>query len=306
MQSHINNTIEPRKIDINYELSILRTSFENAIRPLCAESLPYVADSSFRPENWLITFPYNFSSSFKDESPELIRKIALINAIYLVFFLREDDVLDEYHLPREQYRDLLLEMCNAHSLRNLAVGQLLHLCGNDVYSYLFDYEQKYYNALIWEKSQHLVTLECMLEKENLKWLGYKLQPLGLTYAGFCIKVGAANNIKLCEQLLLSYHIAKQLSDDINDLRGDLTRPDKSYLIRACEQSLQRTDMTISMIKDTLIARGFDKKILATIRHHLHKAKENALELDFRFFLGHIKKAEKHIEATDRLWINESS
>lgn len=299
-------TSGPVELDINYELNILRASFENAICPLWSKSIPYVADNSFRPNNWLITFPYNFALSFKDESPELIRKLAVINAIYLVFFLRQDDVLDEYHLPREQYRDLLLKMCNAHSLRNLAIGQLLHLCGNDVYSHLYAYEHKYYNALIWEKSQQLVTLESMLEEKNLKWLGYKLMPLGLTFAGFCIKVGSLEKITLCENLIVHYHIAKQMSDDIIDLDKDLYKPDKSYLIRACEQSLQCTDLTVPIIKDTLIVRGFDKKILATIGHHLDKARKYALELEFRVFLEHIEKAEKRIGVADRLWVNEPS
>ncbi|MBU1299117.1 MAG: hypothetical protein KKB77_08220 [Bacteroidetes bacterium] len=292
--------------DINHELNILRTSFENAIRPLWSKSIPYITDNSFRPNNWLITFPYNFESSFKDESPELIRKLALINAVYLVFFLREDDVLDEYHLPHEQYRELLLKMCNAHSMRNLAVGQLLHLCGTDVYSYLFDYERKYYNALILEKNQNSITVETMLDEENLCCLGWKLMPLALTYAGFCIKTAVLDNIKSCENLILHYHIAKQMSDDINDLDKDLYKPDKSYLIRACEQSLQCTDLTVTVIKDTLIARGFDKKILATIGQHLDKAKKCALELDFRFFLEHIDKAEQNIRATAQLWLNKPS
>lgn len=57
-------TSGPMRIDINHELSILRTSFENAIRPLWSKSIPYTTDNSFRPDNWLITSPYNFASSF--------------------------------------------------------------------------------------------------------------------------------------------------------------------------------------------------------------------------------------------------
>lgn len=294
------------RLDINHELSILRASFENAIRPLWSQSIPSVADNSFRPNNWLITFPFNFASSFQDELPELIRKLAVINAVYGTFFLREDDVIDEYHLPPHEYRGLLVKMCNAHSLRNLAVGQLLRLCGADVYSYLFDYERKYYEALIWEKNQDSVTLETMLDEENLIYLGWKLMPLALTYAGFCIKTGVLDNIELCENLILHYHIAKQLSDDINDIEKDFYKPDKSYLIRACEQSLQCTDLTVPIIKDTVMARGFDKKILATIRHHLEKARKYALELEFGVFLEHIEKAQKRIRVADRLWVNEPS
>lgn len=146
----------------------------------------------------------------------------------------------------------------------------------------------------------------MLDEENLCCLGRKLMPLALSYAGFCIKTGVRDNTKSCENLILHYHIAKQMSDDINDLDKDLYKPDKSYLIRTCEQSLQCTDLTVPVIKDTLIVRGFDKKILATIGHHLDKARKYAVELEFRVFLEHIEKAEKRIGVADRLWVNEPS
>lgn len=293
------------ELDIVREIRILEASFRNATNAILSPNLWHSADNTFRPDNWLITFPYNYSSCFNNGSLELIRKLAVINALYLVFFRREDDVLDEYHLRQYEYRGLLLKMCEAHNLRNLAVGQLLQLCGDDVYPYLFDYERKYYGALIWEKAQHSVSLENMLEEENLKWLGYKLIPLALTYAGFCVKTGTVRNLDCCESLLVHYHIARQLADDLNDLPRDITKPDKSCIILACERSLH-TAVDASGVMETLIQEGFYKKILEVIADHLNKAKAYALRLNFQFFLRHIEKAEKAVASSNGLRMHRIS
>lgn len=127
-------------LNIDKELEILENNFTNHVNQFLGKEL-YVKDSTFQKNNWLITFPFNFIFLDKNVSIEIVRKIAIINAFYGVYFLKEDDVLDDYNQQPNEYKNCLIKMCGAHNYSNLAKGQLITLCGIDIYDYIFKYEK---------------------------------------------------------------------------------------------------------------------------------------------------------------------
>lgn len=173
------------RLDLTKEINILKRNFLKCLNDLNTPEIPRtIIDATFQTDNWVINFPLNFYNAVDAEELNLVRKLSLINSLYCFYLLREDDVFDEYHLPKEVFRKFIVATCHSHLLRNLAIGQLLHLCGPEIYSHVFQYEKKYYEALSFEKNMGY-NLKNTFDESALNILGDKLIPLCLTFAAFC-------------------------------------------------------------------------------------------------------------------------
>lgn len=279
-------------VNIEQEIKLLEINFYNQISQYFSPKLEHIKDKTFRSGNWIITFPFNFIQTKAENELILIRKLSIINAIYVYFFFREDNVIDEYHLPSIEYKAFLMQMCEAHSFRNLAIGQLINLCGEEIFDFIFEYEKRYYDSLIFEKLVHNISIDDMLKKENLIYLGNKVIPLCLTFAGYCLKEGITSKIKLGEELLINYHIAHQLYDDIVDFEDDIKKPDLSYTIKIIKEYLKKDDITVYEINNVLQDTGLYIKIIKTAQHYLKVSKKYANELNFLYFRLKINDLEK--------------
>lgn len=271
------------KINIEHEVKLLEANFLNQIKPYFYPELNHKNDKTFRSGNWIITFPYNYIQTKNDCSLDLIRKLAVINLIYVYSFFKEDDVLDEYHLPKNKYKQLLVKMCESRTFRNLAIGQLINLCGSEIFDYIFEYEKKYYNALIFEKSESNISLKNMLNKSNLLYLGYKVLPLCITFAAYCLMENMKEKIKLCEDLIVNYHIAHQLYDDLWDLPEDIKKPDLSYTLKSFKNHLKKNNITSKDIDHLLKQKDVKTKMVNTALKYLDVSKNYASELHFEYF-----------------------
>lgn len=272
--------------DLKEEMKLLENNYYNQLK--IHFNLIHFKRSqfTFRKDNWLLTFPFNF---YNNGSLELIRKLALINSFYLSYFSAEDDVVDDYNKSMFEFREIIKKFLKMRSLNNLAIGQFLNLFGQEFYEYIFDYEDKYYRALRFEKnSLDNISLDNMLEECNLKYLGYKLMPLCVCYAGYCLNQDRKGNIALCEELIINYHIAKQLYDDFVDLDEDFQKPDLSYLIKACKLNLKKNEFSVESIKQILSQNSFYKNYFSTINKYLDKAEIIAKKLNFIIFVKEIQ------------------
>lgn len=279
------------KYNIEDELNSLRINFINQTKLFLKSSTNLNYNSTFRKENWLITFPFNFCN----QPNELIRKLAVINSLYITFFLREDDVIDEYQVSKKKYSQLITNMLEAHSYRNLAIGQLLNLSNTEIFKYIFEYEKKYYESLIFEKKMTNIASCNMFEYCNLIKLGQKLIPLCVTFAAYCLIKKESNKISICEELIINYHIAKQLYDDIKDYKEDIKKIDLSYLIKACIENDKKKELTKENIKIMLISKDIIPRLTDTIILYLSKAEQKAKELNFNFFLIEIQLLKRSVE-----------
>jgi hypothetical protein len=202
---------------LSLQLGELADAFHATMATRASSFLPPIErDNSFRVENWIMVFPFNFLSYGGKYSQTL----ALLNSLYVMFFLREDDILDEYHLPNEEFRLFTMRHCEAQQFRSYAIAELIELCGKEISPFILRYEQMYYNALIWEKTlrSEAVSFEAMASREHCEQLGRKVMPLCLSFAAFCLLTGNTGSIAECEELIINYHTAHQLFDDRNDER----------------------------------------------------------------------------------------
>jgi hypothetical protein len=256
-------------------------------------------DNTFRTENWLVNFPFNYWHNNSSQPLTTYQTLGLINALYFTFILCEDTVIDDYHLPREEFQLHVLEYCQARVLREIAINHLLNLCGSEVARFILRYEQMYYNALIWEKQLRPedVSFEAMAGQEHCENLGRKIMPLCLTFAAFCLLTDSQENIPYCEELIVQYHIAHQLFDDISDLLSDLDKPDKSYILRALtHQGVDLSSLTEDNTKDILLKTGVAIQVLDIADKCLQAARQNAERLKFVYMLQQIQRLERKVEA----------
>jgi hypothetical protein len=234
--------------------------------------------------------PYNlaYSNMVKPKTIKNIRKLALFNFFYISYGMAEDDVLDEYHLPFEDYKKLLLKMCILKKFREKVLREII--ASNDgVWSYFSKYEKKYYEAVIWEKQNKFVNINNFLKYSNLKVLGDKILPLNLALASYYLKTNEKEKIKLSEKMLHSFHISYQLIDDLFDLEKDILKPDKSYLIVALNNSSPSHSFVLEELKGLLLKNNYalKNKIFAHIREFLLISEKIAKELEFQHFLNKI-------------------
>ena len=286
--------VRKMKVNLEKEIKILENNYANQVKNTLYKKYSG-SKNTFRESNWLITFPFNFLFTEKKVEIAVVRKIATINAIYGFFFLREDAVLDEYHKSQPEYKNILISMCDAQNFRNLAIGQLLYLCGTDIYDYIFKYEKVYYDALIFEKVNDDINFKNMFDYKNLLHLGHKLMPLCTSFVAFCFFERRTENIQICEKMLINYHIAYQLYDDILDIKKDLMEPDLSYTLRAIKNSQKLEEIILSDVELIFRSTGIVKKISRNIEHYLGLSKKYAEQLNFTLFLSQIKRVEQSLQ-----------
>jgi len=287
--------IHPPKLSLPDEMPLLQEAYIRVFRE-CSYSEP-IRDNTFRPDNWLINFPFNCWHNDSSQPLETYQTLALVNALYFTFILREDTVIDDYHLPRDEFQPHILDYCQARVLREAAMKHLFDLCGSEVAAFILRYEQMYYNALIWEKTLRSedVSFEAMASREHCEQLGRKVMPLCLSFAAFCLLTGNTGSIAECEELIINYHTAHQLFDDMADLLSDAEKPDASYLLRAlAHHGIEKTSLRADNAKQVLLESGVAAQAVLVAERCLRVAREKAELLNFVYMLGQIECLERKI------------
>ncbi len=281
------------KINMNTEMSILRNNFIKHY-DMNKNLDKKIDNGSFYPENWIITFPYNFADSLtpEDKYLTLIRKLALVNSLYGYYFHSEDNVINDYHLPTDTFRSSLISLCDAHIFRNLAVGHLLRICGQEIFKYIYAYEEGYYQAIIFKKTLKHLTSNTFFDKEHLQLLGQKLIPICTTYAAYCILLNEREKIPVCEEMIIKYHIAKQMLDDFEDLNEDIVKPDLSYLLKLFSHNQTFTIYSTDKIKKYLRNKKIDLEIVNCMIYYLNESEQAAEYLKFDYFLTEIQSVKE--------------
>ena len=289
------------QLSLSDEMPFLRDAYSRVFRD-CSYPEP-VRDSTFRPDNWLVNFPFNCWHNDSSKPLEMYRTLGLVNALYFTFILREDTVIDDYHLPREEFQPHILEYCQARVLREVAMKYLFDLCGSEVAAFILRYEQMYYNALIWEKTlrSEAVSFEAMASREHCEQLGRKVMPLCLSFAAFCLLTGNTGSIAECEELIINYHTAHQLFDDMADLLSDIEKPDASYLLRAlAHHGIEKTSLRADNAKQVLLESGVAAQAVLVADHCLRVAREKAELLNFVYMLEQIERLERKVASAHAL------
>lgn len=287
--------MHPQEFSLPDKMPLLRDAYSRVFHE-CSYPEP-LRDSTFRPDNWLVNFPFNCWHNDPAQPLETYQTLALVNALYFTFILREDTVIDNYHLPRDEFQPHILDYCRARVLREVAMKHLLDLCGSGVVAFILRYEQMYYNALIWEKTLRAedVSLEAMASREHCEQLGRKVMPLCLSFAAFCLLTGKTQDIPVCEELIINYHTAHQLFDDMTDLLSDAQKPDASYLLRAlAHHGVEKTSLTADNAKRILLESGVAAQALLVAERCLGVAREKAELLNFVYMLGQIERLEQKV------------
>jgi len=282
-------------IDINKQIQSLTKNVNGFLSPYLVIEKNKLNPFSYKKENYVITFPFNFTAGLKKEGEELIQKLAMVNAVYVKYFFREDNVLDEYHVPTNQYRDFLALMCEGHIFRNLAVEQFVKMVGEEIIRYINKYEKLYYEALINEKLKTDVSFENVYDEFYKKTLCYKVMPLCVVFAAFCIITDQHYKIIDCEEMVVNFQIASQIIDDLKDLKKDILCPDKSVLIKAYMNKFPDIEKDPSVIKQYLLEKEYYQMLIDKVKEHLSNAKIISEKLKFNLFVEDISNYQRIVE-----------
>ena len=298
-----------KEINLEKELRTLHASYLNTIKgEITTNSLDKYFDyakseKTFSQNNWIITFPYNFYYTTEKTSLIEISKLAVTNALLGIYYFKEDNIVDEYHAQPEQFKKYVMEFLNARILKNLSIGQFLtiHKLQNRVkfYTYLYQTEKTYYEALIWEKEKKGINLNNYLEYHNLKYLGNKALPICIPFYSFCLEHSIIDKIEACEKLIINYHIAHQLLDDLTDINKDIYKPDLSYFLNVLKIYLKDKDLTLSLVQKTIEINDLDFIILKEIKYYLNIAKTAAKTLNFKIFQNDLNRISAGVESYKR-------
>jgi len=281
-----------KSLHLKQEISILKNNFLSQLNEYNLNVKMRKTDQSFSHLNWIITLPYNYYYLFPGIDISLIRKLAIINALYGYYFMIEDDLLDEYHQPPQKYKLILTKYCAAQTVRNLAIGQMISLCGSDIYGHIYDYEYRYYQSLFLEKRGKPIPGSDISLATNLDFLGEKAIPAVIPFAAFCIIFNCENKLYAYEQLIKKYHVAHQIYDDMMDIYQDVKRPDKSWLIRHIQEKIKKKITNPEHIIQFFQETNYDLELIDLIQSNLTEAKHLSLQLRFTHFtenINHLKK-----------------
>jgi hypothetical protein len=281
-----------KALHLKQEISILKNNFLSQLKEYNLNVKMENTDQSFSHLNWIITLPFNYYYLFSDVDISLIRKLAIINALYGYYFMIEDDLLDEYHQPPKKYKLILTKYCAAQTVRNLAIGQMISLCGPDIYGYIYEYEYRYYRSIFIEKRGKPIPGSDISFAANLDFLGNKAIPAVTPFAAFCIVFNCEYKLDAYEQLIRKYHIAHQIYDDLMDFKQDVKRPDKSWLIRHIQEKMKRKITNPGHIVQFFRETNYDLELIDLIQSNLTEAKYLSLQLRFTHLTENISRLEK--------------
>lgn len=278
----------PERLNLEKELEILQCNLIQQVRLRGIRMKTGLGDSSIDASNWVVTFPYNYFYLCEKPDIELIRKLALINLLYGFYLFAEDDFLDEKLTSPDDYRLLSTRFCAMRPVRNLAIGFLLELCGSQIYQYIFDYEYAYYRALLGERQTGGNERFNLSSAAALTSLGMKSIPLCIPFAALCLVTDSPGYIPDCESLVLHYHIAHQLFDDIVDLGRDVQKPDQSWLIRYIAGQLSCSRIELDDIRSYIRDSDLFHDVKSLIHNYLDRSEYWAERLAFHHFIEQIR------------------
>ena len=280
-----------KTFNLTEELALLKN---NCIAQIKKYNLPLQikpADMSFSYWNWIITLPFNYYYLVPNIHKSLIRKLAVINALYGYYFMAEDDVFDEYHLLPEKYKIILAKYCAVKGLRNLSIAHLLSISGPDIYDYVYKYESLYYHTLLSEKRADPSFNEPKSIENSIVLLGEKAAPAIIPFAAFCILNKCEQYIESGELLIKKYHIAHQIYDDWQDIELDLRRPEKSWLINYFSRETGSELNDPREIRNIISCKNNNLQILELICSYLAEARGLVKKLRFVHFDENIRHLE---------------
>ena len=272
-----------KTLNLIKEIALLKNIFIAQIKEYDLPLQIKPADMSFSYWNWIITLPFNYYYLVPNINKSIIRKLAVINALYGYFFMTEDDVFDEYHLPVEMYKIILTKYCAVHGLRNLAIAQMIAISGSDTFDYIYKYESKYYQSLFLEKKGYPRSVSSQSIENRVELLGEKAAPAVIPFATFCILQQCEHYIELGEILIKRYHIAHQIFDDWQDIELDVIRPEKSWLVNYIQEEMGSEINDPKQIRNFIRGTNFNLQILELIRSNLTEAKRLVKDLKFVHF-----------------------
>ena len=278
----------PGRLDLGKEMELLQSNFIHQIRLKGIRMKTDAGDGSIDVSNWVVTFPYNYFYICEGPDISLVRKLALINLLYGYYIFAEDDVLDEKLSSPDEYRLLVTRFCAMRPMRNLAIGFLLEICGPQIYQYIYDYEFAYYRAILKERKAAMHIKPDLGSGSALTTLGMKSIPLCIPFAALCLVTGTHKYIPDCESLVLHYHIAHQLFDDITDLGRDVQKPDQSWLINYIAGQLSRSRVEMEDIRAYLRDSDLFQDIKTLIHSYLDRSEYLAEKLAFYHFIEHVR------------------
>lgn len=285
-------------IDIRSEMQKLKINVEFNVKKYYRKKIPEDFLNSFKEDNWLLSFPFNFSELYGVD-PDITRKLAVINSLYIGTFLKEDFLLDDYNASIEIFGKGVRAYCFSRLLSILAVRQYVYHCGEIILKYLFMYEEIYYASLFKEKNIISQSIHDGFIHENLLFLGQKLLPLVTSFAGYCIIIDKESLIPVCEEMIIDYHIAKQLYDDFIDIKNDFFKPDRSYLIKLISGMNENNALDIKDLYEFVLKNDLDYKITDIMSKYLKKSREKAEELGFGIFQKEISLLYEYAENYNR-------
>jgi hypothetical protein len=103
-----------------------------------------------------------------------------------------------------------------------------------------------------------------------------------------------DKIPLGEKLIINYHIAHQLYDDLIDISHDIKKPDLSYMLNAFRKYLKKDKITKTDIKFVFEKTHIRSKLCNVIKHYLSISEMYTKQLKFDLFLLKIKDLEHKI------------
>jgi transposase len=280
-----------KTLNLLEEIALLKNNFIAQIKEYDLPLQIKPADTSFSYWNWIITLPYNYYYLVPNTNKSIIRKLAVINALYGYYFMTEDDVFDEYHLPAEKYKIILTKYCATKGIRNLAIAQMISISGSDIYDYVYKYESTYYQSLFLEKKGYPRSGSSQSIENSIELLGEKAAPAVIPFATFCILQQCEHYIEPVEILIKRYHIAHQIFDDWQDIERDVKRPEKSWLVNHIQEEMGSEINDPRKIRKFIRGTNFNLQILELIRSNLAEAKRLVKDLKFVHFEENISHLE---------------
>ena len=285
-------------INIQDEMKALKLNVEYNIKKYCRINFEPDYLDVFTNDHWLLTFPFNFINQFEADR-DLIRKIAVINCLYIGTFLKDDFLSDDMYLGNGKGRTDVRTYCYVKLLNILAIRQYVYQFGEIILKYLFMYEEIYYSSLLKEKNFNAACINEAYIPESLNLIGQKLLPLVTSFAGYCILKDRESLIPKCEELIVDYQIAKQLFKDINAMKNLSYSRIRSRPIKPVPGINNIRNIPVEEISELVADNNLDLLIINTMKKYLKDAVKLADELNFDLIKHEILMMKESVEVYER-------
>jgi hypothetical protein len=229
--------------------------------------------------------PFWLMNTFKIER-DICRNIASGNVFGLLYFMSQDDVMDNFS---DKANASILPLSSLFFTDFISSYRSLFPVDSIFWSYFDRYMREWAESVVWERENHWGTAAEYSEEDLIK-LSRKAAAMKIPFAALCVLSDRLQEIESFSKMMDYDQIVYQMIDDWRDWKEDLKRGSYTYLLVQAMKYCKLQDasqLTEGHVKNAVFMGDAGEKVFEMAKNYNRLSLESIDHIDSPYLKSYI-------------------